>query len=236
MRVMTFNIQHCHEWLENRINISVFAEKIKEFDADFCGLNEVRGFGGLPGYTDQTNTIGDAIGYNRYFGQVIRVGGLGPYGNAFVTKYDIISAKTVKIPDTDDRTEKSNYESRGVISAIIDINGTQVRFLVCHMGLSKAEQKCAVETLCPIIDETDIPLILMGDFNTTPDSGVLDPLFERLYNADDMSVNPGAYTYASYDPEMKIDYILYKGLNCKKSETVCEIVSDHFPIIADFEI
>ncbi len=233
---MTFNIQHCHEWLENRINIPIFANAVDRLGADFCGLNEVRGKGALPGYTDQTNKLGDILGYNRYFGQTIRVGGIGPYGNAFVTKYPVISAETVMIPDTDDRTEPSNYESRGFIKTVVDADGTEVCFLVCHMGLSAAEQKNAVETLCPIIDNSQTPLILMGDFNTTPHSGVLYPLFERLSDTDEVSVNLDAYTYASYDPKQKIDYILYKGLKCTRAETVTEIISDHFPIIADFEL
>ena len=37
-----------------------------------------------------------------------------------------------------------------------------------------------------------------------------------------------------YDPEKKIDYIFYRDLTCKNVTTVSEIVSDHFPIIAEF--
>lgn len=236
MRVMTFNIQHCHEWLENRINIECFANAVKEHGADFCGLNEVRGNGPVPGYTDQTNKLGDAIGYNRFFGQTIRVAGVAPYGNAFVTKYPVISAEAHMIPETDDRTDPSNYERRGFISAIVDVCGREVCFMVCHMGLSAAEQRCAVKSLCDFLDDVKLPVILMGDFNTTPGSGILDPIFERLSNTDDVSVNPGEYTYPSYDPKIKIDYILYRGLKCTRTETVCKVISDHFPIIADFEI
>lgn len=236
MRVMTFNIQHCHEWLRNRINIPFFANAVKRMDADFCGLNEVRGKGALPGYTDQINKIGDTLGYNRYFGQTIRVGGVGPYGNAFVTRYPIITAKTVKIPDADDRSEPSNYESRGFISAIVDIDGVRVNFIVCHMGLSTAEQRNAVRAICETTDGIEGPMILMGDFNTTPDSGILDPLFERFSDTDALSLTPGGCTFTSYAPDRKIDYILYKDLKCTYAETVTEIMSDHFPIVADFEL
>ncbi|MBE6709076.1 MAG: endonuclease, partial [Ruminococcaceae bacterium] len=57
MRVATFNIQHCHDWVGDKIDIEFFADAIKRFDADFCGLNEVRGSGAIPGYTDQTNKL-----------------------------------------------------------------------------------------------------------------------------------------------------------------------------------
>ena len=71
MKVMTFNIQHCLEYKKNKINIPLFAEKIKEYGADVCGLNEVRGKGSLFGYTDQTNALGNGLGFNRYFAHAI---------------------------------------------------------------------------------------------------------------------------------------------------------------------
>ena len=236
MKVMTFNIQHCLDYLNNEIDVPFFGECVKKFGADFCGLNEVRGNGPLPDYTDQTNCIGDVLGFERFFGRTIRVAGVAPYGNAFVTRYPVISAERFMIPDVEDKSEQGKYERRGIIGAVIDVDGNEVCFMVCHMGLTAAEQKCAVATLCDMIDTVEIPLILMGDFNTSPDSGILDPLFERLSDTDSLSENPRAYTYPSYDPEVKIDYILYRGLQCKGARTICEIMSDHYPIIAEFDI
>lgn len=236
MRVMTFNIQHCHDWTNNKINIPLFADTVKKLGADVCGLNEVRGKGALAGYTDQLGKIASRTGFERYFGQAIRVGGIGPYGNGLLSRYQIISSETVHIPDTDDRRENSNYEHRAFINARINMDGREATVIVCHMGLSHAEQKNAVETLCPFIDSIKAPIILMGDFNTTPDSGVLDPLFERMNDTDAVSVNPKECTFPSYEPVKKIDYILYRGLKCIHAETVTEVVSDHFPITADFVI
>lgn len=87
MRIMTFNIWHAPDYKNQKIDIDLFARKIKQYGADICGLNEVRGEGPLYGYTDQTNNIADSLGYNRYFGEAIKVKGTSPYGNAIVTKY-----------------------------------------------------------------------------------------------------------------------------------------------------
>lgn len=235
MRVMTFNIQHCHDWKGNKINIPLFSKTIKRFDPDICGLNEVRGRGALAGYSDQLRKMAEPIGYNRYFGQTIKVGGIGPYGNGLLTKCPIISAEVVHIPDTDDKSGNSNFEHRGIIRSLVNIDNREVAVLVCHMGLSSPEQKNAVETICGLLDEINVPLILMGDFNTAPDSAVLAPLFERLHDSDAVSVNGGTHTFTSYDPKQKIDYIFYSGLRCTYAETITEIVSDHYPIIAEFE-
>lgn len=235
MRVITFNIQHCHDWQNNKINIPLFAEKIAQYGADICGLNEVRGRGALAGYSDQLGKMSRSLGWEKYFGMTIKVGGVGPYGNGLLSKYPIISAETNHIPDPDKKQADSNNEHRGFIKAVIDADGREVTVIVCHMGLSRAEQENAVSTLCTVIDGIETPLILMGDFNTTPDSDVLEPLFERLSDTNDVSLNPNAHTFPSYSPEKKIDYILYKGLLCKRAETVTQIVSDHFPIVADFD-
>ncbi len=236
MRIMTFNIQHALDYKNQKVDIDLFIRKIKEYGVDFCGLNEVRGYGPLEDYTDQTNAIGDGLSFNRYFGEAIKVKGTSPYGNAFVCRYPIKSAETVMIPDTDDRSEESNYETRCVIKAVIDADGTEITFLVCHMGLSNAERINAVKTVCGLIDEITTPLVLMGDFNTHPDDSVFSSLFERLNDTDEKAEIKGVYTYPSYNPDIKIDYIFYRGLECIGATTATEVISDHFPIIAEFNV
>lgn len=236
MRVMTFNIQHCYEYRKKRINIPAFYKTIKNFGVNICGLNEVRGKGRLSGYTDQTNAIGDGLDFNRYFAEAIKVKGTGPYGNAIVTEYNIVSAETVLIPDPDDKNDEGAFESRCVLKSILKAEGKELCVLVCHMGLENSERINAVSTICRIIDETDLPIILMGDFNTTPDNAILKPIYQRLSDTDDSADIKGSPTYPSYKPEVKIDYIFYRGLVCEKVETYCEVVSDHFPIIAEFSL
>ena len=236
MKVMTFNIQHCLDYKKNRINIPLFYKTIRNLGVDVCGLNEVRGKGKLLGYTDQTNAIGDGLGYNRYFAEAIKVKGTSPYGNALVTKYNIVSCETIKIPDPEDRNDKGSFESRCILRSILSVNNKDVCVLVCHMGLEPSERVNAVESICKIIDETDLPIILMGDFNTTPDNAVLNPIYERLNDTDVSADIKGLPTYPSFKPEDKIDYIFYRGIKCKSVNTYCEVVSDHLPIIAEFDI
>lgn len=241
MRIMTFNIQHALDYKNQKIDIDLFIRKIKQYGADICGLNEVRGEGPVEGYTDQTNAIADGLNNNRYFGEAIKVKGTSPYGNAVVTSYHIKSSETILIPEPseeykyDDYGDAIYYERRCVIKAVVDADGKDLCILVCHMGLSDIERKNAVATLCGIIDNIEIPLVLMGDFNTTPDDEVLQPLYECLSDTNEKSVNPSVATYPSYSPEIKIDYIFYRGLDCVRAQTVEEIISDHYPIIADFE-
>lgn len=236
LKVMTFNIQHCLDYKNGRIDIDLFVDSIKEQNPDICGLNEVRGEGPEEGYTDQTNAIANGLGYNRYFAEAIKVGGTSPYGNAFVTKYPIKRAETIAVPDPILKNEIGKYESRCVLKAVVDVCGKDVMVLVCHMGLALGERKNAVETICKIVDNTDMPLVLMGDFNATPDSNELRPLFERLCDTDAVASQSGKSTFPSYRPNIKIDYIFYRNLKCISVQTVEKIISDHYPIVAEFEV
>ena len=235
MKVMTFNIQHLLYYPDMCITPTPFADLIRKYDVDFCGLNEVRGEGALDGYTDQTNTLGDALGYARYFGEAIRVEGNSPYGNAVVSRFPLKIAETVRIPDPARTEQNSYYESRCIIRSVVEVDETEVCFLVCHMGLVESERQNAVKALCSIIDHCSLPVIVMGDFNATPNASVLAPLFERLQDTASLE-SEALNTFSSYDPHMKIDYILYRGLQCISVQTIQEIVSDHFPIFAEFAL
>ncbi len=231
---MTFNIQHALDYKKKIINTNLFARKIAENHVDICGLNEVRSKGPLLGYTDQMNAIRKKLDFQGYFAKAIMVNDKAPYGNAIVSRYPITSAETIMIPDPENKDEDVRCETRCVLKSLIDFNGKEICVLVCHMGLSDAERKNAVETLCGIIDNADLPLILMGDFNAEPDDTVFDPLYERLSDSDLLSDVKSQPTFPSYAPEKKIDYILYRGLKCKSVRTVNEVISDHCPIVAEF--
>lgn len=234
MRVMTFNVQHFLDYRNKKIDFDLFADFIKKQNTDVCGLNEVRGAGPLDGYTDQLNTVADKLSYERYFGEAIKVLGKNPYGNGIIAKNKFSTAETIKIPDPKIKFPWHRYETRCVIKASLDFDGSEILFFVCHMGLSESERKNAVKTLCKLLDETDSPAIVMGDFNATPDEAVLSPLFERLEDTDSVAEIRNLPTFPSDNPEIKIDYMLFRGLECKNVYTVNKVVSDHLPIIAEF--
>ena len=242
MKVMTFNIQHAFDYCNRVIDVDLFIRTVAEINPDFCGLNEVRGEGPIDGYTDQTNAIADGLGCFRYFGESIKVGGTSPYGNAFLSKNGFISVETIKIPDpivkdeTDEDGDLLHYESRSVIKAVVKHNDKEICFLVTHMGLAQSERFNAVDTIVKIIDSLDIPVVLMGDFNSEPQDEVLKPLLDRLDDTDCYALVKNKPTYPSYKPEIKIDYIFFRGLKCLNVTTLEDVISDHFPIIADFEV
>ena len=235
MKVMSFNIQHGLDYQNQVIDLPLFADFIGKQGVDICGLNEVRGEGPWEGYTDQTNALGDALSMNRYFGEAIKVVGTNPYGNAFLSRFPIKEATVVHVPDPEERGEDVHYEHRCALRAVLDVCGRDLLLVVCHMGLARSEAENAVQTVCRILDECDLPAIVMGDFNHTLPEGILAPLLERLSDTDEISEQRGTFTFPSYGPKVKIDYIFCRKLRCKNAYVIEEIVSDHFPVVADLE-
>lgn len=217
MKIATFNVLHFMNFLTKEIDFRAFSDEILSFDADIVGLNEVRGKGFIKGYTDQMKKISALTGMNSYFGKAFSVRGLAPYGNALLSKDRIEDAETIKIPDPEKKTGDKMYEPRCIIKA--KCSGYNI--FVTHMGLNSDERENAVKKLLEIVP--DEKCIILGDFNCTPDSEEIKPLFQRFCCSD---IND--LTFPSEAPNIKIDYIFFsKDIKIKNCGTSRNIVSDH---------
>ncbi|MBQ3549732.1 MAG: endonuclease/exonuclease/phosphatase family protein [Clostridia bacterium] len=234
MKIMTFNIQHAKNFLTQEIDIPLFIDAIKKQNADICGLNEVYNEGPRECNTDQAGAIGKGLGFYDFFGEAIKTGGENPYGNAMVSRYPFKSVEKVDIPDIEDKSTP-RFEHRCAVKAVFEIDGKDITVITSHFGLSDGEKQNAVKKICELVDECDMPVVIMGDFNMRPDDEKLKPLFERLNDTTVMDKGQ-TNTFRSDEPYCKIDYILYKGLKCVSCVTVNEIYSDHLPIVTEFEL
>lgn len=234
MNILTFNTQHCMNYISKQIDFSKFAETILSFDADIVSLNEMRMAGEHPEYTDQVPELAQRCGYPYwYFAKALDVNGANPYGDALMSRYPILFAETIPIPDPADKVGGRWFETRCLLHAKLDIPGGLDVF-VTHFGLNPCEQVNAVETV--IANLTKSRCILMGDFNVSPEDPVLDPIRRRLF--DTAELFPQALlSYPSDVPEIKIDYIFISpDLNATFADIPPIVMSDHRPYVATIEI
>ncbi len=229
MKIMTFNTQHCLNYLEQKIDFPIMARVIAESGADIIGLNEMRDRGKGRDYTDQTKALSELSGIpNYYFARAINMIGGGPYGNAFLSKIPIVKAQTILVPDPKIKIGKYMFETRCLLKAELE-NGLTV--LVIHFGLNKSEQKKAVETV--LKNTPKEKCVLMGDFNVTPDNEVLEPLREIFKDTAEF-IKGDAFTFPSDKPNRKIDYIFVtKDIKVEASAVLPTVASDHRPVTAD---
>ena len=137
MKIMSFNTQHCLNYLEKKIDFDIIARAITEEGADIVGLNEMRGEGTHSEYTAQTERLAALTGMKYcYFAPAITVPNCGLYGNAILSKIPLVKVENVPIPDPAPKKYKGYYETRCVLRAELE-GGITV--LVTHFGLNPDE-------------------------------------------------------------------------------------------------
>lgn len=229
MKIMSFNTQHCLNYIERTIDFNVMAEAILTCDADVVGLNEMRGKGADPEFDDQVRILSELTGMSYYvFAPAIQVGNKGPYGNGFLSKIPIVKAETVMIPDPVIKKEGGRYETRCVLKAELE-GGVTV--LVTHMGLVSDERENAVKTVLEHV--TDSKCVLMGDFNMEPHDELLSPIYNAMQDTA-MAFDSAKLSFPSDAPKVKIDYIFVsRDAKVVSSDIPAIVASDHRPHIAN---
>ncbi|MBE6674105.1 MAG: hypothetical protein E7596_03245 [Ruminococcaceae bacterium] len=231
MKLMSFNTQHCLNYLEQRVDYDIMARAILDCGADIVGLNEMFDKGNGAVFGAQTEKLSKLTGLkNWYFAKAIDDAD-GPYGNGFLSKYPIKNAETVIIPDPNPREYSGFYETRCVLKAELE-NGITV--LVTHFGLNPDEQRNAVKTVLEHI--TPNKCILMGDFNITPENELLKPIKEKMTDTS-LGFFENKGSWPSDTPTVKIDYIFVTpDIEVVSADIPTLIASDHRPHLAEIEI
>jgi len=225
MKIMSFNILHCMNYIEKKIDFDLMAKVITDCGADIVGLNEMRGLGTHPEYTAQTEKLSELTGIKHcFFAKAIEFAKRGPYGNAMLSKYPIVSAESILIPDPDPKAYSGYYETRCILRAKLE-NGLTV--LVTHFGLNPDEQENAVKAILDILPEEKC--ILMGDFNIFPDDRLLDPIRKKMKDTAEYFTSP-KLSFPSNAPNRKIDYIFVSpDIDVVEADIPAIVASDHRP-------
>jgi endonuclease/exonuclease/phosphatase family metal-dependent hydrolase len=232
IKIMSYNTQHCLNFVTREIDSDIIVDTIKRCGADVVGLQEMFDEGTDPVFVAQTKIIAERLGFYYYFAKAIDFDENNPYGIALVSRYPIISPEVVFIPDPQVRKYDGYYETRVLLKATIDA-GSGLNVLVSHFGLNPDEHENAVQTVISNLPENRC--VLMGDFNMEPDNPILNPIMHRLYDTAQNFSSP-KLSFPSDTPTVKIDYIFVsKDLKVQYADIPEIISSDHRPHIAAIE-
>ena len=233
LTVMSFNTQHCMNYISRQIEFDCFVEAIQACNADIIGLQEMRGQGEHPDYAAQVQILAERLGYHYYFAKAIDFNGVNPYGNGLLSRYPIFSAKTVLIPDPEVKVYSGYYETRCILKAKIDVPGG-LNIIATHFGLNPDEQVSAVQTIIANLPEERG--VLMGDFNLRPNDRILKPIQNRLFDTAALFTEE-KLSFPSDNPNRKIDYIFTTSdLKVTAADIPALVVSDHRPHTAVIEV
>ena len=229
IKLMTFNTQHCLNYIEKTIDFSLMADVVRRFDADVVGLNEMYFGGEAPDFSDQVGRLAELCDYPYHtFGLALKGGPHGEYGNGTMSRLVPASRELISIPSPEDG---EYHEPRVIIKTRYE-NGLTV--LVSHFGLGEEEKKNAVRTALAHIEKEKC--VLMGDFNMTPDCPILSPIFEAMKDTATAAAH-ACLSYPSPEPIKKIDYIFVsRDIEVLSADVPDAVASDHRPHVATVRI
>ena len=226
MRVMSFNTQHCMNYITKEIDYQIMADAILECGADIVGLQEMRYEDPESDFTRQTEKLAELTNMPySYFAKAVNIwDDDGWFGNGFISRIPIVKAETIPIPDPDVKTGDQLYETRCILKATLE-NGYTV--LCTHFGLNHDEHINAVKTVLDSLENERC--ILMGDFNVRPENQVLSPIRECMMDTADSFVEP-LVSFPSDEPNQKIDYIFVsKDVVVLDADIPAIVAADHRP-------
>ncbi len=240
IRIVTYNLQGVSSFFKT----SSLAGVVKNINADLVFLTE--SVAGFVIYPNQPRIIANAgkYPYDLFKGNISIWTYLEKMGNAVLSRTPMYATVLKDLPKI-----RKDSELRGIAVAKTKVNGREIVLICAHLsrGMHKDERIKQVEFLAELIKSNyaDTPVILAGDFNTTPgEPDVLKPItdimddgFLYLAGVNKLNTAAGA-TIPSDKPTVKFDYIfLSKGkFNIKSFQVYPSVVSDHRPFVVDAEL
>ena len=144
LKIMTFNTQHCLNYLTQEIDYAIMAETIRRQNPDIVSLNEMRDEGPMDGYDAQVKILSEKTDMRGYFAEAISFEGKNPYGNGLLTHFPVLKTEVIPIPIPEVRPYSDWYEDRCLLKATLDIHGEALTVLVIHVGLNPDEAQRAI--------------------------------------------------------------------------------------------
>ncbi len=232
LNVMSYNIHHGCD-IHEKLQIKQIAALIQKDNADIVGLVEVDSVCHRSRRTDQPALLAEMTGMHVRFVRHFAFEG-GAYGLALLSRFPILEITNERIPIM---TDENGDSTRAFLLATLALPGDKrLKVGVAHLDYrSRVSRIRQVKRVLKLLEDKDVPVMILGDLNATPDSPPVKLLESRFVDVN----KPGDKTYPSKGPDKKIDYIMADKQNFVSTlkDTVYPVrYSDHLPIAARIRI
>ncbi len=233
LRVMSYNIHH-GEGLDQKLDLDRIAKLITDQRADIVGLQEVDRGCERTQKRDLPAELARLTGLTVHFEKNIPYQG-GEYGNAVLTRFPIKHARNTHYQML------RPGEQRGVLQLVLDVQGRDVLFLNTHIDYrpDDSERVLNVDELKAITAAAGgMPVIMVGDFNATPESRTIARIKAFMTDAWDRVGQGDGFTIPVRTPRKRIDYIWITAASIepRSIEVLPSEASDHLPLIAELKL
>jgi len=230
LRVMSFNIFH-GETMKGDFNLEQIARVIRQAKPDLVALQEVDLYTGRSSGRDLAGELGLLTRMLPLFGMAMPFDG-GEYGEGILSRYSFLMTRNHALPSGEGKEPRSALEARVVLKS-----GDTIAFVGTHFDhTGEVDRINQADKVREILADMDLPVLLAGDLNATPESRTMEILFSDL----NPSSTDFAPTIPSNGPRAKIDYILYgppERWRVLESRVICDsIASDHCAFLSVLEL
>jgi endonuclease/exonuclease/phosphatase family metal-dependent hydrolase len=220
IRVLCWNLHH-GVGEDGKLDLPRIAALIKEQQPDVVALQEVDNKCRRSGSVDQAAELAKLTGMTGVFGKAMDHDG-GEYGQAILSKHPLGATKVHRLP--------GDGEPRIAFEAEVILGGKPLRMVSVHLDHQQdARRLKQAEALVAALSESDVPLILTGDFNDVPGSPVLKAFAARW---TPVPKKEPVFTCPAGKPTVEIDHVFLHGFEPRGLLEVLPeaVASDHRPI------
>lgn len=237
---MTYNVHGC-VGSDGLLDPSRIASVIAATGPDVVALQELDVGRSRSRGAHQAEQIAEEVGMRFHFHPAFRVAE-EEYGDAILARHPLELVRAAALPTPPSRILR---ETRGALWARVEVKGCVWQVITSHFGLGRAERFAQAKALLGtgwIADaDTNLPVVVLGDFNSRPGGRAHRMLTTKLRDAQ-LEAPPHRHvrTFATSLPFVCVDHILVgAGVNVSRVEVPRTILtrraSDHYPLIADLE-
>jgi endonuclease/exonuclease/phosphatase family metal-dependent hydrolase len=241
LRVMTYNIHSC-TGLDGKVRPERIARVINHFEPDLVAVQEVDAHRPRSHEHDQSARIAEHLRLGHVF-QAMLEEEKERYGIAIFANRAFDVVKAGHLTPAEPRLLR---EARGAIWIETFLGDTRIQFINTHFGLGREERRRQVDALLgpewlgaiPV----DEPVILAGDFNSGPGSGVFKRLSSRFRDTQQgLPRHRPMATFSSWRPLLRIDHVfisrhfVVNAVELPDTPTA-KTASDHLPLCVELTL
>ena len=175
LKVMTYNLR-----FGELATIDQLAEHIKAFQPDFVALEEVdvntrRSLAPHQNGKDMLSELAGKTNMFGLYGKAINFSN-GYYGIGILSKYPYINVTKIALPNP-----RPEVEPRILLEALFEIGEKDtIYFAATHLDVTDEKtRELQAECITGHFANSPYPVIIGGDFNAEPDSGVIKNIMAR---------------------------------------------------------
>ena len=233
LRILCYNI-HYGQGMDGHYDVERLAKVIARLKPDLVALQEVDVGVKRSGRVHEAQRLGELTGMAVRFGPTQHYEG-GLFGNAVLTRLPILDVLIQPLPYTESTPELVTYPRGAIVVTVRGPGDKPLRFISTHFQHNVPADRLAEAKAINhhFAVDNEIPTILAGDMNATPDSEPISELLKQWTNAIDDDAAPSA---PSTKPKSRIDYIFYRPatrFELIETKVIAEpMASDHCPVFA----